>query len=227
MGASHIWYAVVRDVAYTSAGASGAVCGLIGVAWIGATRFVPRQSGIADGMKRWAFMLAVWGFVVPGINNAAHLGGFVGGCALGRLVLLSPPKSVSMQRALSAITGAATLGVLACGVIAVVAAAPFPWSLDDDVRGASLVGINVSGDKPAWRDSTQYDALMACDRVVVAGRPIADVISACEFALRAAPYQPVPAYDYLAHIERDAGNLRRAGRLVHAREVVRSLLIVE
>jgi rhomboid protease GluP len=63
-----------------SVGASGAVFGLLGAmvcygrtrgGWFGMAVF--RQYG------QWALLLLVLGFLMPGVNNLAHLGGFAGG----------------------------------------------------------------------------------------------------------------------------------------------------
>ncbi|MFT6400557.1 MAG: rhomboid protease GluP [Bradymonadia bacterium] len=223
MAVSHFWYAVVLNQPYTSAGASGAVCGLIGLAWMGSNKFIPAQPHIANGMKRWAVMLAIWGFVVPGINNAAHAGGFVVGIILGKLVSVGAPKGVAKARALSVATLSAVLAVAACGVIAVVSAAPYPFRLNNDAHGASLMGFELGGDRPEWADSTQLDVLMACQRLAAANRPLEEIAGACEFALRASPYQPVPAYEYLEQIERQRGDERRARQLNQARAIIREM----
>lgn len=227
MAVSDVWYADILDRPYVSAGASGAVCGLIGLAWMGADRWMPKQPHIAEGMKRWAVMLAIWGFLVPGINNAAHAGGFVVGLALGRVVPVGPLKSAARRRLASALALVSILTVVACAGWSLRAGWGHPWSLPADVRGSAVLGFDVSGDRPAWRDSSQYDALMACQRVYIADRPVETVRAACEYALRVAPYQPVPAYEFLEQIERDEGNDRRANRLAHARAVVRSLVEID
>jgi rhomboid protease GluP len=63
-----------------SVGASGAVFGLLGAmvcygrargGWFGMAVF--RQYG------QWALLLLVFGFLMPGVNNLAHVGGFAGG----------------------------------------------------------------------------------------------------------------------------------------------------
>jgi rhomboid protease GluP len=78
-------YAVsnLAGIAY-SVGASGAVFGLLGAlvyygrargGWFGVAVF--RQFG------QWALLLLVLGFMMPGVNNLAHLGGFAGGYLAG------------------------------------------------------------------------------------------------------------------------------------------------
>lgn len=224
MVVSHFWYAAVLGQPYTSAGASGAVCGLIGLAWMGSNKFVPSQPHIANGMKRWAVMLAIWGFVVPGINNAAHAGGFVVGVVLGKLVAVGPPKGVGKARMLSVATLLTAVGIIACGVIAVKEAAPYPFRLNHDAHGTAIMGFELGGDRPDWNDSTQLDSLMACQRVAAGNRPTDDIAVACEFALRASPYQPAPAYEYMEQIERRRGNDRRANQLNRARALIRRMM---
>ena len=85
--ASLIWYSHVDRVA-VSAGASGAIFGLVGVALF----LVIKHKGYYRGIdiRRLILMIAVNlynGFVVQsGINNAAHIGGLVSGFVLGMLL---------------------------------------------------------------------------------------------------------------------------------------------
>lgn len=70
-------------------GASGAVFGLMGAIMA----FAPKLGnfaalGLARQMGRWALVLVVLGFLIPGVSNAAHIGGFIGGWALGKLLPL-------------------------------------------------------------------------------------------------------------------------------------------
>ena len=61
-------------------GASASVCGLIG-----ALTHYGRKSGssiIRDQTAQWAIMIAVSGLLFQGTDNAAHLGGFIGGYVL-------------------------------------------------------------------------------------------------------------------------------------------------
>lgn len=65
----------------TTIGASGAVFGLLG-----AMAAYGRSRGGFFGMAvfrqywQWAVILFIMGFLMPGVNNFAHAGGFVGGC---------------------------------------------------------------------------------------------------------------------------------------------------
>ncbi len=57
-------------------GASASVCGLLG-----ALLYVGRRTSSAFARMIWRYVifLAVFGLLIPGIDNAAHLGGFAGG----------------------------------------------------------------------------------------------------------------------------------------------------
>ncbi len=76
-----------------SAGASGAVFGIYG-ALIGfmlrQRQAVPEQvrRPILKGALAFAAYNLVFGFLMPGVDNAAHLGGLIGGLSLGTLVAL-------------------------------------------------------------------------------------------------------------------------------------------
>jgi len=70
-----------------SLGASGAVCGLLGML-LGMT-FRPRvhlPPEAVGQLKQWAVFIIVFGLLVPGIDNAAHIGGMLAGLAFGYVV---------------------------------------------------------------------------------------------------------------------------------------------
>ena len=81
-----------------SAGASGAICGLIGVA-IG---FSLRKRNVARHMRRqyigWAVWIAVLGLSSWNIDNAGHFGGLVPGVLLGLLVRRRNDTSARARR---------------------------------------------------------------------------------------------------------------------------------
>ena len=74
----------LRDLSVVSAGASGAVYGLMGSVLV-----FTRLTRLEIETLNWRFMLiwlaigVIMGVTVPNIGNAAHFGGFVGGAALG------------------------------------------------------------------------------------------------------------------------------------------------
>lgn len=106
-----------------SAGASGAVFGVIG-GIIGSLlrerQSIPRS--VLRGMMKSSLAFAgyniLFGFSIPGIDNAAHLGGLTGGIALGWL--LAVPVDAEVRRRLTArriTTGLAAIAVMcAAGV---------------------------------------------------------------------------------------------------------------
>jgi rhomboid protease GluP len=92
-----------------SVGASGAVFGLLGAlvyygrargGWFGVAVF--RQYG------QWALLLFVLGFIMPGVNNLAHLGGFAGGYLAG---LALGHGEGATERGVHGLLAAATLGL--------------------------------------------------------------------------------------------------------------------
>lgn len=74
-------------------GASGALCGLIGLLLVyGQRRGGPAGTAVRSGMAQWAIYLLVFSFL-PGIDLLCHLGGFVGGVALGWFLPTGPFRS--------------------------------------------------------------------------------------------------------------------------------------
>ncbi len=63
-----------------SIGASAGICGMIGaMIALGMRHHNPIADAIRGAYLRWAGMVLVMGFVVPHIDNAAHIGGLIGG----------------------------------------------------------------------------------------------------------------------------------------------------
>ncbi len=68
-------------------GASGAVFGLMGAI----IAFGKKRGGLfgrqlVRQMGMWALILIVMGFLLPGVSNAAHIGGFIGGFIIGQIL---------------------------------------------------------------------------------------------------------------------------------------------
>ncbi len=77
-----VGYVVGLPFVPMSLGASGAICGLIGaVLAFGFRRGGTHGEMIRGQALQWILYLAVFGFVVSGINNYAHFGGAAGGFA--------------------------------------------------------------------------------------------------------------------------------------------------
>jgi rhomboid protease GluP len=84
-------------------GASGAIFGLAG-ALIAAFRLgefsVPRSalSGTLSSLGAFVLYNLVFGFALPGIDNAAHIGGLVTGLIVGALIALFAPRQDQAPR---------------------------------------------------------------------------------------------------------------------------------
>lgn len=79
---SDAWYFLL-DKPNLSVGASGAVCGLMGLL---IAHFRRRTDIVAQQLRRqlitWAIVNLVLGIIIPNVNNAAHAGGFASGFLL-------------------------------------------------------------------------------------------------------------------------------------------------
>jgi len=77
-----------------SVGGSGAILGLIGVLLAITTG---RRSAALQMLRgqliRWLIYIAVFGLIVSGIDNFAHIGGFLCGFGLGKIMVDRPPVS--------------------------------------------------------------------------------------------------------------------------------------
>ncbi len=91
-------------------GASAPIFGLLGALVLYGRR--RGGSGITSQAMGYAVILFVFGFIMPGIDNFAHLGGFLGGYASARI--LDPMKEERVSHVILA------LALMACTVLSVV-----------------------------------------------------------------------------------------------------------
>jgi rhomboid protease GluP len=99
-------------------GASASIFGLLGALVVYGRR--GGSSHIGNQAKTYAIILFVFGFVMPNIDNYAHLGGFLGGYAIARwLDPLQPERTDHMTSAI------VCLGVTALSILASIFTAIF------------------------------------------------------------------------------------------------------
>jgi len=227
---SHLWYVHLLGGPHAlvvSAGASGAVSGMIGAAWFGARKTGPEGRDTVRAMQRWAILLAAWGFFASNINNAAHAGGFALGALLAHLTPVGLTQTVGANKALSV----AFLGILAtigaCITLMLANLRGYPAALDEDMEPRSIFGqIYKAGVSPGLSDQQRIQD--ACGEAVESfERPegpagivrAVDAIQRCELNLRANDYDP-NSYFRLGQLylrsgrEADAHRLARAAHLI-------------
>jgi rhomboid protease GluP len=74
-------------------GASAGVCGFVGaILFYGKSRGGTYGTALYKQVGMWVILLAVFGFMVPGINNWGHGGGIISGVVLGYLLGYSERK---------------------------------------------------------------------------------------------------------------------------------------
>jgi len=106
-----------------SVGASGPIFGLLGFAVLyGRYRSDRTGRAISDQLLRWIVPAVVMLFL-PGIDNAAHVGGFVSGAILGMVVDAEEPRAPAARILWSCLT-TLTVVVLAGSFLAMLIAYP-------------------------------------------------------------------------------------------------------
>lgn len=189
MAISFIWYTMFRgNLYFVSGGASGAVSGMIGAAWFSARKLGPQGTEIVSRMKMWTALMLVIGFLSPGINNAAHIGGFVVGALLAHFVPSGITQTVNAQRVLSVISLAAIAGVLACCGLMINHARGFPAEIRDENYNTSHCLV-TAGEKAT-----------------------PEAVRACELARRVFPEQGDVWRVLAAHLA-ELGETERAAKL--------------
>jgi rhomboid protease GluP len=108
-------YVLSSAMGHISVGASGALLGLVGVL-LAATQ--GRQSLQAKALRsaliRWLIYIAVFGLLMRGTDNAAHLGGLASGYLLGRLMPDRTPADVTERRRADLLGWVAGIAVAVC-----------------------------------------------------------------------------------------------------------------
>jgi membrane associated rhomboid family serine protease len=112
-------YVVSSFFGHFSVGGSGGLLGLIGVllALTTGRRSIGMQM-LRNQMLRWLVYIVIWGFLFPGVDNMAHLGGFATGFALGKILMDRPPASPEERKRAYAMGWGAALVVVASFVMA-------------------------------------------------------------------------------------------------------------
>jgi membrane associated rhomboid family serine protease len=119
------WNSLSGQGVSTTLGASGGITGLLGLLVVlGRVQGKNVPAGIAHAMRRYALtygaMIVVFGFVIPGVNNLAHVGGFITGALVG---LVIPPLAQVGGRDLAQWQRALVYAICAAGGVALVVAA--------------------------------------------------------------------------------------------------------
>lgn len=112
-GIAGFWISYRAGVTFTI-GASGAVCALIGaLIYYGKSRGGVYGQAIFRQLGGWAVAILIFGFLMPGINNWAHGGGFLSGMALGYFLGYREKKPDNVfHKSLAAGCAVLTVGVL-------------------------------------------------------------------------------------------------------------------
>jgi len=206
---SFVWYVfVLGQIEFVSAGASGAVSGLIGAALFGARRRGSEGREVVSGMTRWSIYMVAWGFMMGGINNAAHLGGWVVGGLIAHFMPLGLARSTVAQRGLSV----AVLGVLAVAIAStammLVTLRGFPASLALDPYPRRMFGMTYAPGMD-WEGSDLPAIFARCTaHLESSATPSEEAIHDCELNTR--------VNDGFASFALHAQLLARAGQLEEA-----------
>jgi rhomboid protease GluP len=107
-------YVLSGALGHVSVGASGALLGMIGVLLsLTIGRKNPMLEQLRGQLIRWLIYIAVIGFMVSGVDNMAHLGGFLCGFGLGKLMSEREPVTPQERRSAQLMGWATALVVAA------------------------------------------------------------------------------------------------------------------
>lgn len=217
MAASYVWYRFVwGELAVVTAGASGAVCGMIGAALVAGKRLMHAQATeVKKAMIRWTVYMAIWGFV-GSINNAAHVSGWLIGAGLAYVIPLGLTQSVSSNRILSVVVLSMLAGVAYCGAEMLLHLRGFPASLDHDYESRGVLFFTYA-EGTDYQFSSQVMLRQQCEDLLAKDPLSDDTVRQCELALRANGYilegHVVALLEPMAQIHAKRGEVERAEAL--------------
>lgn len=223
MAIAHIWYAFGffgrAPYAYTSAGASGGISALIGAAYWAARKHTHTEH-VAKSMLSWSLFMLVFGLFVSGINNAAHIGGWVVGALFTEFVLKRPAHTVPFTKIASWV---GMVVVAVCFAFAGMNLQGTPAYVPNSVHDRQ--SLLLPGKKGvAWGRSAEAHAWDACrghieERAYASKSQKDEVLADCVFNARLNPLQPGAwrmmelVYDGLDKPQKSAAARRVARRI--------------
>lgn len=195
MVGSHIWYGLGltgNAYVYVSAGASGAVCALIGATYVYA-KARHHTGTLAQQMLRWSLFMLVIGLFLGGlnINNAAHISGWVVGALLQMVYNRQPTVALPASKWMSLIFLILTLLSFSMAGMN-MRESPAYLSNDGVERGGGFLMPSRPG--TAWGRSDQTHAWNTCRDHLVgdkSGEVSAEQrVEYCELNARINGFQP-------------------------------------
>lgn len=196
-----------------SVGASGAVSGLLGVAWYESRRVGSPARSLHEAMTRWVVILLLWGFL-PRVDWAAHLVGLLAGAAVAWVVPSGPPGRRWQYRAWTGAAVAAIVLVLGSTSATLLSARDQPYRLANDAAPRRFLFLTIEPGA-RWDESGQYRAYQRCleeaNQAFARREQLPEALEACELAIRAIPHEPT-AHQLLARLLERDGQSARADR---------------
>ncbi|MEM7675076.1 MAG: rhomboid family intramembrane serine protease [Myxococcota bacterium] len=192
----------------TTIGASGGTCALLGACLIGARRKGAGAEHIVRMMTQWSAFMLLFGLAVPGVDNAAHVGGWLVGAGLAAVFPLGINTTFVLNQLYSAAIVALLAGLVVSAGFMVIDVQQYGARLEADAHARRFLFFEYAeGKKPEY--SSQMILAQKCRSMWqswVDDRSEADrtkAIDTCERARRAWPAQPT-SYQALALLYEDA-----------------------
>ncbi len=210
MTVGYYWRIEINDEIYSlSIGASGAVSGFIGIGFAALRKGNQNARHFAEILKRWIFLMLVWGFL-PGIDGAAHAGGLVLGLLIGTIVPWGQTHSKPIRHLLSVLATLSLLLVAFSEGMMLKEFKGYPGHLRDDVSPVDFFGITLKAGA-SYDTSDQNHLVQTCRKAAAKNSFGDDMLQSCEHAIRADPIQPCGHIGLAWQLEH-RGKLERALR---------------
>jgi rhomboid protease GluP len=187
--ASHLWHPLA-----ISGGASGAVMGLVGAGVVaGHLQGGALGRAVRNSLVKWVVFIALFGLIVPNIDNAAHFGGLVAGLVLGAGL----EQGSKATRASRWVYRGLALALTAVTAVALL-----------------LGGLNVANEELTFSERSFDRAVSECE-AALEGTDVRAAAEACDRLARLSLfYREAGLSLMVAELWRAAGEPERAERVV-------------
>lgn len=189
MAASYVWNVEIRGaLIFQSVGASGGISALIGACLFGARRKGSGGQDVAQVMTRWSVYMLLIGFAGLGIDNVAHLSGWLVGAGLAMVLPFGVNATVTVNRIYSVAVFGLLAGLLVCVGFMLADVRAYGARLEADVYSRRFLFFTYHQGKPVAY-SSQNLLLQKCEEAARTATDSAaerkETIEVCERAYRA------------------------------------------
>ena len=128
---------------------------------------------------KWMIYMVLFSLIASFVDNAGHLGGFVGGMLVAKIIKLGPSKK--HFRFINTLVLSISFFTIAAFTQTLFVGWPYGFSLKKDVQSKSIMGFIKYGPEYPFKESSQFELINRCGE-------IEKTVFVCKKAFRANPH---------------------------------------